>query len=311
VQPEPFFESCYPRAGLIPRQDVYRIGLWYWELEQVPARWAEIARSINEVWAPTQFIANALRKMLSTEVTTMLPGVKITNVPAISRTTLGIDRDAYMLLFMFDMKSNMERKNPLAAIEAYRKAFRSDDRVQLVIKVSDGKSNPTELARLKSAAQEAGVMVIDEVLSREASYGLIQECDCYVSLHRSEGLGLTLAEAMLMSKPVIATNYSGNVDFMEESTSMLVDYRLVPLRVASPPYEIGSLWAEASTDQAAHFMRWAFEHPDQAREMGGRAKLHAESVLSLEKAGERMRNRLDAIRRIWQAAPVTSLRRAA
>src|SRR5436305_7216483 len=124
----------------------------------------------------------------------------------------------------------MERKNPLGLFAAFAQAFRRDDKAVLVLKVSRGRRYPREFARLTAAARKIGAIVIDEILPRDEANGLLAACDCYVSLHRSEGLGLTLAEAMLLGKPVIATNYSGNLDFMTPATSRLVDYRLVPLK---------------------------------------------------------------------------------
>jgi glycosyltransferase involved in cell wall biosynthesis len=169
-----------------------------------------------------------------------------------------------------------------------------------LIKVSSGLLNSEEFSRLKSRAQEAGVMVMDEVLSREKSYGLIEACDCYVSLHRSEGLGLTMAEAMLMAKPVIATAYSGNLDFMNPSNAMLVDYQLRQLRGTCADYVFQvykehAYWANPSVDHAAVWMRWAFEHQEEAKVLGIKAREHAEQVLSPKAAGRRLKARLEEI----------------
>lgn len=303
--PHPYIPSVYDSTGVEPRADVYRIGYWYWELEDVPVTWKTAAESVQELWAPTTFIANAMKRALSTKVTPMLPGVKIGEVEQVDRRDFGIAQDEFFFLFMFDMKSLMERKNPLGLIEAYRKAFRRDDKAKLLIKVSCGEFNLEELARLKHAASEAGVLIVDEVFSRKKSYGLIQACDCYVSLHRSEGLGLTMAEAMLMSKPVIATNYSGNRDFMAESCSMLVDYRMKPLRGTCPEYVYHiygehSSWADPCVEHAASWMRWAYENQDDARSMGGVGQQYATCTLCPENTGRRLRTRIEEIYQdIW------------
>lgn len=297
---QPYIASIYDSTGLEPRADVYRIGYWYWELEDVPWTWKRAVDSIQELWAPTAFVANAMKKTLSKKVTPMLPGVSIGEVEHVDRGDFGVADDEFFFLFMFDMKSIMERKNPLGLIEAYRKAFRRDDKAKLLIKVSSGYFNAEELTRLKQAAHDAGVLLVDEVLTRERSYGLIEACDCYVSLHRSEGLGLTMAEAMLMSKPVIATNYSGNVDFMNDSCSMLVDYQIRPLRGTCPDsvyyiYDENASWAHPSVEHAANWMRWAYENQDDAKAMGHLAKKHASSVLSPEATARRLRTRLEEI----------------
>ncbi|QGJ71955.1 Glycosyltransferase involved in cell wall bisynthesis [Planctomycetales bacterium 10988] len=295
-----YCQAIYSSAGLIPRPDLYRIGYWYWELERVPEPWKSAAKTVDELWAPTTFVADAMRNSLPNLVTPMLPGIELGEVELIDREELGIEADQYFFLFMFDMKSVMERKNPLGLIEAYRKAFAPDDRVTLLIKVSSGDFNPPELARLKQAAKEAGVRIWDKVLDRKRSYGLIQACDCYISLHRSEGFGLTMAEAMLLAKPVIATNYSGNRDFMDGSSSMLADYRLQDLAGNCPEYVYSvyspeNSWALPDVEHAAYWMRWAYQHQEEAKSLGLRGQAHARQVLSPDKAGERLKSRLQAI----------------
>lgn len=297
---DPYFERVYSLSGLDMRDEVYRIGYWYWELEEVPSTWKPVSEMVQELWAPTEFIANAMTRALSVKVTPMLPGVEVGNVEPVSREELGVEKGQFLFLFMFDMKSMMERKNPLGLIEAYQRAFRREDRARLIVKVSSGHFFPEELVRLQAAAKEAGVILMDEVLSREKSYGLIQACDCYISLHRSEGLGLTMAEAMLLSKPVIATGYSGNMDFMNPSISMLVDYQLRQLRGTCPDYvyrvyKDDAFWAHPSVEHAATWMRWAYEHPEDAKALGIAAHKHAKEVLSPEAAGRRLKARLEEI----------------
>ena len=296
----PFLSTNYTRAGLEPRPEVYRIGYWYWELEDVPEIWKKPAEVLDELWAPTEFIATAFRKALPVKVTRMLPGVQLGTVESIDRAEFGIGEHDFLFVFLFDMKSYMERKNPLGLIKAFQKAFRPDDRAKMIIKVSDGRMNPPELARLTDAAREAGVVLIDKVLTRGKSYGLMNACDCYISLHRSEGLGLTMAEAMLMAKPVIATGYSGNLDFMSKSNSLLVDYDLITIGGSCPEYvhqvyKEHAFWAHPSTEHAAASMRWVYENRDDARALGQKAQQEAQEVLSPTAAGRRMRKRLEEI----------------
>jgi GT2 family glycosyltransferase/glycosyltransferase involved in cell wall biosynthesis len=295
VQPEPLWQSAYSLSGLHPVRDRYRIGMWYWEFGEAPPEWRVHAESVRELWAPTRFIARALEKTLPVPVYPMLPGFELGQVMSVPRRRYGLPDDKFLFLFMYDMNSMQERKNPLAVIAAFQEAFRHDDRVALAIKVARGGNNPPELARLNEAAKKAGVFVIDQLVRREEAQGLIQACDCYVSLHRSEGLGLTMAEAMLMGKPVIATDYSGNVDFMTPDDSMLVGYRLVPIERDMPPFRKGYLWAEASRTEAAHWMRWTYENPEAAIELGRKGKSAAETALSMQAAGERMVARLNEI----------------
>ena len=268
VQPEPLFDAAYRLANLRREPNRYRIGMWYWEFAEVPAQWKKIARKLNELWAPTRFIADALKESIDLPVVPMLPGVELGRIAPVQRRRFGIPDDKVFFLFMYDMNSAQERKNPLGVIRAFREAFRADDRVHLAIKVSRGRNNRLEYAKLAAAAKDAGVQVINTHLPRDEAYGLMQCCDCYVSLHRSEGLGLTMAEAMLMGKPVIATAYSGNIDFMTANDSLLVNYRLVPMEQDCPPYEKGWLWAEPSVEEAANSMRWVLEHRDDGLALG-------------------------------------------
>ncbi len=285
-----------PAAGLHPAPGVYRIGYWYWELSDLPADVRSALTPVDEVWAPTRFIGDAFRKHLRVPVVPMLPGVRLPAFRPRPRAHFGLPDDRFLVLFAFDMNSQMRRKNPLALVDAFRRAFRTDDRAHLVLKTSRGHRHPAEFATLASACRDAGATLIDEVLPREDTVALFDACDCYASLHRSEGLGLGMAEAMLLGKPVVATAYGGNLDFMTPDTALLVDSREVPIPVDAPPYPQGFLWAEPSLETAAGRLRWAYEHRDDAASLGLRGKRHAEEVLSLDAAGRRMAERLAAIR---------------
>lgn len=308
VQPNLNFEACYARAGMIPRSDVYRAGIWYWELESAPPEWAQYADLIHEIWAPTEFIARALERVVPVPIIPLLPGLKLRSIPPRSRAQLGLPADRFLFLFVFAMSSIVERKNPLAVIQAFARAFRRDEKAALAIKVLRGDAHPTAFRQLVRAARSAGVVIIDQVMSREESYALINACDCYVSLHRAEGLGLTMAEAMLMGKPVIATGYSGNLSFMTPSNSLLVDYRLAPIRSFTPPYSKGSLWAEPSIEHAARCMQWVYAHPEQARSLGARARAELRTLFSPEAAGRRMSERLCHIQELIASDRVRTLR---
>ncbi len=297
VAPAPHFESRYQRAGLAPRAGVYRIAYWAWELEEIPPEWKALAATVEEVWAPTPFVAAAMRKALSVAVYDMLPGIGIGEIEPLERAKLGVGPGEFVFLFMFDMLSDFDRKNPLAAVRAFRRAFSVDEPARLIIKISRGASEPQKLAALQEEALGANILLIDEQVSRAIAYGYIALADCVVSLHRSEGFGMLLAEAMLLGKPVIATGYSGNTAFMTRENSLLVDYEMTVIRESGPIYKAGNRWAEPSVEQAAACMRQLFDDRAAAQSLAKRGRADAERLLSPAAAGARMKARLDEIAR--------------
>jgi GT2 family glycosyltransferase/glycosyltransferase involved in cell wall biosynthesis len=297
VQPDPYFDQAFARSDLcerVPR--THRIAYWYWEFDSIPESWAAHAQNVDEVWAATEFVARGLRKRLSLPVHTLFPGVKLGPYENRPRSYFGLQEAPYTFLFTFHMMSVMERKNPLGLIRAFERAFGGSDAVHLVLKTSFGDRHPAQFQELQAAALAPNVTIINEVYSQEDVLSLMSACDAYVSLHRSEGLGLTMAEAMLMGKPVIATNFSGNVDFMDESNSLPVNYKLVQLGKAIPPYDAHLEWAEPSEEHAAQLMRRVFDNQAWAIELGARAKSDAEMSLSLDVAGRKVAVRLAEIR---------------
>ncbi|HEX4606872.1 MAG TPA: glycosyltransferase family 4 protein, partial [Urbifossiella sp.] len=288
--------EAYGLAGLHRRAGVYRVAVWWWELEEVPAEWRDRGRDVDEVWAPTRFIADALRT-LGKPVYPMLPAVRLPAFEPLPKSYFGLAPDRFTFLFVFDMNSRLPRKNPVALIRAFRQAFSSDEPVELAVKVSpQGAFYPEWWRELRTAAREAGATLIDRNLSRSELLALMNAADAYASLHRSEGFGLTMAEAMLLGKPTVATGYSGNLDFMTPETSYLVDFTRTTIEDDTPPYPKGCVWAEPSVGHAAALLRRVYDHPDEARAKGARARAELLRLLSPEAAGARMKARLDAIR---------------
>ncbi len=298
VQPEPHFRHAYERSGLAPRSPrSYRVAYWYWEFETVPQEWTDLAEQVDEIWTATEFIARGLRERFRQPVRTLMPGVSLAPYTKRGLAHFGLDAGRYTFLFTFNMMSVMERKNPLGLIRAFRQAFRPDEPVSLVLKSSFGDRHPQQLQQMRDAVEDASIHIIDELYSSDEILSLMDACDAYVSLHRSEGLGLTMAEAMLMGKPVIATRHSGNVDFMDDTNSLLVDCELVPLGHDIPPYGAELEWANPSEAHAAQLMRRLYEDQAQAKALGQVAMHSATASLSLEVAGRRIVQRLEEIRR--------------
>jgi glycosyltransferase involved in cell wall biosynthesis len=205
--------------------------------------------------------------------------------------------DAFVVLVTFDFNSWLDRKNPFAVIEAFTRAFppgRED--VQLLVKSSNGYRHPEPFLRLlKAVADDPRIVVRDEVIDRHHIQALQRCSDAYVSLHRAEGFGLGLAESMRLGKPVVATAWSGNVDFMNEGNSLLVEYDLVPLKAGQYSHTQGQRWAEASIEQAATCMRLLVDEVGLAERIGKRARKDICEKLSPQTVADSLINRLTAI----------------
>jgi glycosyltransferase involved in cell wall biosynthesis len=289
--------DAYRLAGLHRREGVYRVGMWLWELEQLPSGWHDRGEGVDEIWAPTSFIAAAVRP-LGKPVTTIPTPVRLPPFDPLPKAHFGLDPGRFAFLFAFDMNSRLPRKNPLGLIRAFRTAFERSEPVDLVVKVSPQEQFYPEWWReLRAAAADAGVKLIDRSLPREEVFALMNAADAYVSLHRSEGVGLTMAEAMLLGKPTIATAYSGNLDFMTNDNSYLVSYDRVTIAEDVPPYPKGLVWAEPSVGHAAELMRRVVDRPDEARAVAARGRLDAARLFASEAAGRRMAARLEEIAR--------------
>ena len=275
----------------------YNIALWHWELSEFPEYWRRSFAYLDEVWVPTRFIAEAFAAQSPVPVR-KVPLPVLPPSPArrtYTRQELGVPKAKFTFLFAFDFHSVVARKNPMGLIEAFRLAFSAGEPVALVIKTINAKLCPREWGRLKSAAKGLNVSLIDRAIDREAMNALYDCCDCYVSLHRGEGFGLTLAEAMLARKPVIATGYSGNLDFMNAENSYLVDYRLAEVGPGNEPYAPSSLWAEPNIGHAAELMRWVYEHREEAAAKAVRGAETIEKNYAPEVVAQQIKERLSAI----------------
>ncbi len=250
----------------------YTIGVWHWELSSFPEGWHDSFGLVDEIWVASEHAARALSPVSPKPVYVVPPSVMLPSVPSSTRAELGVP-DRFTFLFIYDFMSVCERKNPLALIEAFQRAFAPGEGPVLVLKSINGDKRIEDLERVKLLANEhPDVIVIDRYFSREATVGLTASCDCYVSLHRAEGFGLTMAEAMVLGKPVIATAYSGNLTYMSDDTAYLVRYRLEPIPEGVDPYPAAGEWAEPDVEHAAGLMRHVYEHREEALEKGRRAR---------------------------------------
>lgn len=235
-------------AGLLGR---YNVGIWLWELPHLPAEWLPALPLFDEFWAPSRFIQAALQEHAAVPVHLVPPVVEAPYEAALTRADFNLPEAKYLFLLVYDVNSLVERKNPLGAVEAFRRAFPADqDQARLVIKVNNGASNPAAMRRLRAAVAGLSVTLIQEILPTPKMNALIRVCDCVLSLHRSEGYGLVGAQALLLRRRVIATAWSGSLDWMDDPLVSPIGFRLIPV-----PGMPGQVWADPHLDEAARVMR--------------------------------------------------------
>lgn len=276
-------------------QGRYNIGIWAWESSHFPEQWRDRFALLDEIWVGSQFMANAIAPWASCPVLVMPHVVELPpSVPCI-RQAWNLPAEAMVFLFLFDFYSVVERKNPYAVIEAFTRAFAPADDALLLIKTIGAEAFPKQRAALQAKAQDDRIRIIDKTLDRKDLNSLFSCCDVFVSLHRLEGFGLGLAEAMSFGKPVIATAYGGNTDFMRAGNSILIPYTLQKLQQDHGPYASGTLWASPDIDVAAQEMRGLYENRAKAKSIGERARRTIDDELSPAIIGRRMLERLELL----------------
>jgi glycosyltransferase involved in cell wall biosynthesis len=280
------------------RDEAYRIAVPFWELAEFPDAWKPALEMVDEVWAPSRFIQMALVRKLSRPVTYMPIALSFDAPKVYDRSYFKLPDDRFLFFFSFDFLSFQERKNPRAAYSAFRKAFARNQGAGgagLVLKTLNGNHAAGDLEDLRDTiASDPDVTLIDGTLTRDETLGLINACDCVISLHRSEGLGLLVAEAMAMGKPVIATDYSATTEFVLPSTGYPVNYRLIPVKEGQYPFANGS-WADPDRGHASWLMRRIFNDPAAARTKAEAGRHHIATNYGLGRVSKLQKARLAEI----------------
>jgi len=274
----------------------YNIGFWAWELQDFPKEAEPAFNLFNEIWTYSSYCAKAIARKSPIPVIKVMPSISLAH-PALSREELDLPQDKFIFLFMFDFCSIFERKNPAATIKAFKQAFgKSNEDVLLVLKFSNAEYFPNQREQLKALVEgDPSIKLIDGYLLKPELNALLYNCDCYVSLHRSEGFGMTMAEAMFYGKPVIATNYSANTEYMNSGNSFPVKYELVTLAEDFLPYKKGNIWANPDLEHAAYLMRYVFDNYEQAKRVGERAAREIKFLLNPQTVGSKIKSRLEDI----------------
>ncbi len=281
-------------------QGRYNILYGAWELSRLPEQLAVCLEGINEIWAMSSFMGQMFRRSTSLPVHDLQLPIVTYQLESLCRNQFQIPENNFVFLFMFDFDSHVARKNPVAVIEAFKLAFPwpSSIPVTLVIKSINGERHEKECNRLKNKiGGDSRILQIHEVLPHSINTALMKCCDCYISLHRSEGFGLTLAEAMLLGKPVITTGYSGNMDFTTSATALLVDYELVPVQPGDYPFSHGEMWAEPNVQQACDYMLDLVEDSTFAQSLAQKGEELIRTSFSTTTMGDRYKKRLSNLLR--------------
>lgn len=279
-------------------KDKYNILYLAWESEYFPEEYIKNICYFNEVWVPSKFCQNTISRISKVPVITIPHPIAIDLKPTNDEDALSFyDKTKFNFLFIFDFNSTLERKNTLNLIEAFQNAFDKNNKdVALTIKTSSSKRFLVEKDLLiKKIGDYNTIKIIEKIFDKNSLDVIISNCDCYVSLHRSEGFGLTMAEAMFLNKPVIATGYSGNTEFMDFQNSFLVNYKKVQANENLINYDKNTIWSEPDVSHASKLMKYVFENQDVIKPIALRGHQNIIDNFSIKSIGELIKNRVEFI----------------
>lgn len=284
-----FFES----QDRILSKKYYNFKTLFWEFESGMLEYKpNFFEDVDEVIAFSDFMYEYFKKIVPPDVNVtkmkypFIKDWKITSSKEAIREKYKIEKSDFVCFFNFDYKSSYNRKNPEATLKAFKKALGKHKNTKIILKTVGFKDYKDKVSRLEEYVNNLGisdkVIFINEYLSRNDTISIINACDCYISLHRGEGFGLGLAEAMSLAKPAIATNYSGNTEFMKPEFSLLVDYEIVDANDDIFTYEFVKKWAEPNVETAALYLEKLYKDPAFAKDLGRKAQKFLEEYYSLD-----------------------------
>lgn len=281
--------------SFVPAQ--YKIGIWVWELPAFRDEFASELRHFDEIWVPSRFCQRAIQAMTAKPVIVMPHVVSANKAPQPGwRRLLKITDDEFVFLYVFDATSGIERKNPHCLVDAFDAAFSDQGPVRLILKVSNTDKDPDFSAYLEALTKRnPRCLVLREKLLPDELAGLVGTVNCYASPHRTEGFGLTVAEAMALGVPVIATDYGGTADFVTDEVGYPLRYRLTEIDRDHGPYAKGAIWADPSRDHLQTLLRSIVSNPEGAAERGNRARARMVESYSATAVGRRIGERLTEI----------------
>lgn len=275
----------------------YNICAWQWELPLWPGKWQKLLNIPDEIWAQSRYVADMFSRATDKPVTYMPLSVEKPVFTPRGKDFFGVPESAFTFLSVFDCNSWIKRKNPMAAVRAFAAAFpRGRDDVRLVVKIMNSKDSIPEYRELlERVATDPRIILIDRFLPRNDMLALIDACDVFVSLHRSEGFGRVIAEAMYMGKAVISTNYSGSVDFAFEGTAYVVNGPMVALQQGDYVEFEGQHWMDPDIGEAAEAYRQCVDNPDRTRQIAQAGLRQIANHHTITQISRRYRERLSEL----------------
>ncbi|KDN56337.1 glycosyltransferase family 4 protein [Flavobacterium seoulense] len=275
----------------------YNILFLVWESEYVPEEIQKVLHLFHEIWTPSSYCCEIFRQHFLGPVMTVPHPVEVELTPLIENDFLKIyDKQKYSFLFIFNFGSSIKRKNTLFLIQSFIEAFPVENDAELIIKCSNAKKNPKDYALvLKEIGTRTNIKLIDIDLDKNDLNHFINQCDCYISLHHSEGFGLTLAESMYLGKPTIATNYSGNLEFMNDQNSFLVDYVTNSIEEPDVNFCEKTIWADPLLADSVNKMRLVCNNRVLASEKAKKAQIDTQNKLSYKSVGSKIAKRVESI----------------
>jgi len=271
--------------------NTYKIGYWAWELERFPSEPLTNAKFLNDIWVPSNFIADSIERSCF-----IRPKIIPHPVLEHDKNNFCLDtkfnfKNKFNVTGIFDLNSYIDRKNPFGILKTYQKACKDKSfqkNSHLILKISGVFNKKRAISKILSEAKKSKISltIIDQILSSSEMESLRNSTDVFISLHRSEGFGLNIIENMNAGNIVIATNYSGNTDYMNETNSLLVDYKLIPIQEGQYPYGEGQFWAEPDINDACEKLLWAFHNRNEAQNITKKAKSFIAKNYSIQAVGK-------------------------
>jgi hypothetical protein len=269
------------------------VGVWAWEVDPAPADWSDAALRFDEIWVHSNYVADIVRPLVRCPVAVVPPPVCVGPASG-ERSELFDDRPTFVALA--DAASTFDRKNPRGAIAAYSHAFEPDEGTRLVVKVWNGEVDPIGVADLhRAAAERPDITIVDQWLPRPAFVDLLASASCLVSLHRAEGFGLPIFEALALGVPVVATRFAGPLDLLDDRHAHWV--RCSPATLSRPagPYPAGARWCEPDIDHAAQQLRLIVDEPATSIRKAAQGRSLVTAQLAPEAVGRQASERLGLV----------------